>query len=247
MPDSRSDQDPQHHAPGTERRINEIKRRFLREGAFAVSMLEDAIRALWSLDVDAARRVRRSDDTVDAEEVAIEQAAFEVLALRAPYAKDFRAATFVLRANSTIERVGDHATSIAKVVVRVANYAGAGRPTWPTALTELGQRIPAICHQTLRAVQDEDAAAARAIVASDSTIDTLEKQLYDETIDLMSSSTLGEASLPIGLLVYRTGRELERVGDLMASLAEDTVYLATGEIIRHEKRRLKAGQPPSPQ
>jgi phosphate transport system protein len=230
----------EHHVGVTESRIMGVKRRFHREAAFAVSMLEAAVNALWTLDVPAARAVRQSDDQVDAEEVAIEQSVHEVLALRAPYARDFRTATFILRANSTIERVGDHATSIAKVVVRISEGTAGVAPPWPTALRELGQRVPEICHKTLSALQDEDAAAAKAIIANDQTIDDLEKRLFQEAQELMSSGLLAKASLPTGLLVYRAGRELERVGDLMASLAEDVVYVATGEIIRHEKRRLRA-------
>jgi phosphate transport system protein len=227
------------HHPVTERRILELKSRFLRESAFAVSMLERAVNALWTLDAEAARSVRKSDDQVDAEEVAIEQACHEVLALRAPYARDFRTATFVLRANSTIERVGDHATSIAKVVLRLSDRCGSTPPPWPTALRELGQRVPAICHQALRTVQDEDAEGAKRLIGGDQAIDLLEKQLFEETVSVMTSSAPGPNGPAIGLLVYRTGRELERVGDLMASIAEDVVYLATGVIIRHEKRRMR--------
>lgn len=236
---------PEHSTPGgehhpvTERRILELKSRFLRESAFAVSMLERAVNALWTLDAEAARSVRRSDDQVDAEEVAIEQACHEVLALRAPYARDFRTATFVLRANSTIERVGDHATSIAKVVLRMSDRCGSTPPRWPTALTELGQRVPAICHQALRTVQDEDAEGAKQLIGGDQAIDLLEKRLFDETASVISDPDLNPNGPAIGLLIYRTGRELERVGDLMASIAEDVVYLATGVIIRHEKRRAR--------
>ncbi|MCE7973773.1 MAG: hypothetical protein DYG92_05505 [Leptolyngbya sp. PLA1] len=236
---------PEHSTPGgehhpvTERRILELKSRFLRESAFAVSMLERAVNALWTLDADAARSVRKSDDQVDAEEVAIEQACHEVLALRAPYARDFRTATFVLRANNTIERVGDHATSIAKVVLRLSDRCGARPPRWPTALTELGQRVPAICHQALRTVQDEDAEGAKQLIGGDQAIDLLEKRLFEETASVITDPSLGQHGPAIGLLVYRTGRELERVGDLMASIAEDVVYLATGVIIRHEKRRTR--------
>lgn len=237
------------HHPVTERRILELKSRFLRESTFAVSMLERAVNALWALDVEAARSVRKSDDQVDAEEVAIEQACHEVLALRAPYARDFRTATFILRANSTIERVGDHATSIAKVVIRLSERCGSNPPRWPTALRELGQRVPTICHQALRTVQDEDAEGAKRLIAGDQAIDLLEKRLFEETLLVVNDRTLGEQGPPIGLLVYRVGRELERVGDLMASIAEDVVYLATGTIIRHEKRRMRqaehGGQAPS--
>lgn len=225
------------HVPVIDRKVTALKRRLVREATLAVSMLEQAIAALWKLDAEAARAVRLRDDQVDIEEIAIEQECYEVLALRAPYAHDFRMVTFILRANGEVERVADHASSIAKVVQRIAQYAGPTIPQWPTALHELGQRVPALCHETLRTVLDEDMNGARAIVANDAVIDQLEKRLFDETLELMRGGPHGDADLPIGLLVYRVGRELERVGDLMAGIAEDVVYVGTGEIIRHAKRR----------
>lgn len=227
------------HPPVIDRKVTALKRRLVREATMAVSMLERAVAALWNLDVEAARDVRLSDDQVDVEEIAIEQECYEVLALRAPYAHDFRIVTFVLRANILVERVADHASGVAKMVQRIATHAGPTLPTWPTALRELGIRVPALCHQTLRAVLDEDTEAARKIVAGDPVIDQLEKRLFEETIELMQGGPHGDADLPIGILVYRVGRELERVGDLMADLAEDTVYMRTGDIIRHAKRRAK--------
>jgi phosphate transport system protein len=231
----------QSHLIATQRQIVEIKRRLVREATLAVKMLEDAIDVLWTLDPEAARAVRLRDDQVDSEEVAIEQACYEVLALRSPYAKDFRVLMFILRVNADIERVADHASGIAKCASRMSPHAGGRPPAWPTALRELGERVPALCHETLRAVLDEDVEAARGIVESDRVIDQLERRLFEETLEVMRGGSHGEADLPIGILIYRAGRELERVGDLMASIAEDVVYLATGEIIRHAKRRPRGG------
>lgn len=227
----------------TDRRVLGLKRRLVREATLAVSMLEEAIAALWTLDSEAARAVRLRDDQVDNEEIAIEQECYEVLALRSPYAHDFRMVTFVLRANLLVERVADHASSIAKVVQRIAAHSGPTLPTWPTALRELGERVPALCHETLRVVLDEDMNAARRIVGSDAVIDQMEKRLFEEAIEGMEGGPHGDANLPIGLLIYRVGRELERVGDLMADLAEDTVYVVSGEIIRHAKRRTQPKAP----
>ncbi len=224
------------HTPQIDRKVTALKRRLVREATVAVAMLEQALAALWKLDVETAKAVRQRDDQVDTEEVEIEQECYEVLALRAPYAHDFRMVTFVLRANATVERVADHASSIAKVVQRIAEHAEGTAPRWPTALLELGQRIPSLCHEALRTVLVEDVAAARQIVVNDVVIDRLERRLFEETAELMRDDT-GGVSEEIGLLIYRVGRELERVGDLMAGLAEDVVYVGTGQIIRHEKRR----------
>lgn len=217
----------------------------MHEAGLAVQMLERAIAALWSLDVEGARAVRLSDDQVDTEEVEIEQGCYELLALRAPVAKDFRAVTFILRVNADIERVADHASSIAKCAARIAEHAAGTVPTWPTALVELGERVPAMCHELLRAMLDVDVEAARRIVANDKIIDQLEKRLFEETLDVIRGGPHGDADTPIGLYIARAGRELERVGDLMASIAEDVVYLGTGEIIRHAKRRDRGVTPPA--
>jgi phosphate transport system protein len=68
-------------------------------------------------------------------------------------------------------------------------------------------------------------------VAQDELIDRLERQLTNEVIAYMSA---GEQYHAAGLLLSRCGRELERVGDLMCNVAEDVVYLSSGQIIRHE-------------
>jgi phosphate transport system protein len=230
----------------TERRIQDLKRRVVREGALATGMLEAAIDAMRTLNVDAARRVRRADDQVDQEEVAIELACHELLALHHPYGHDFRTLTFCLRANADMERVADHASSIAKVVTRIADALPRGEtPRWPTALVELWDRVPQICHNLLRAVVDEDAPLAEELVRSDETIDQLDRRLFEEVQDMVRAAGRDDAALAVGMLTYRAGRELERVGDLMAGMAEYVVYLSAGQIIRHQKKKPRT-QPPLP-
>lgn len=230
--------DPNTQLDLTERKIAAVKRRLIREASLAVSMLESSLTALWSLDMPAALAVRQSDDRIDEEEVAIEQQTHEVLALHHPFGRSFRALVFILKVNVELERVADHASSIAKQVPKISAALPPGVTLqWPTALRELGQRVPAMCHALLRAVLDEDIEGARRLVRGDEIIDELEKRLFDETQELIRSLNRSDSALTIGMLVYRIGRELERIGDLMASVAEDLVYVATGEIIRHEKRR----------
>jgi phosphate transport system protein len=233
--------DPDNPQPGelglsVDRRILLVKRRLIREAAAAIHMLENALKALFEMDTEAALRVRLSDDKIDTEEVAIEQECYAILALHHPFAHDFRVLTFVLRMNADIERTADHATSIAKIVVKISQL-GVTTPPWPTALVELAHRVPALCHELMRSVLDEDVSAARHVVASDEVIDQLDRRLFDETLEMLHAASGSDADLAMGMYIYRLGRELERIGDLMASIAEHVVYLATGEIIRHAKHR----------
>jgi phosphate transport system protein len=237
-PFDESTHDPRHNL---DRSVGSLKRRLVLEAGNAIAMLEAALKALWTRDTAAAREVRRRDDTIDREEVEIEQDCLRLLTLQAPVARDFRMITFVLKVNNDIERVADHAASIAKITTRLES---AGPIRWPTALEEMAERVPAMCHTTMRALLDENAALAAQIVVEDKTIDELERRLFEETEQMMRSD--GD-QVRGGLLVYRIGRELERIGDLMKNIAEDVIYLATGSIVRHEKRRAReAGGEPRP-
>jgi phosphate transport system protein len=220
-----------------DRSLEQLKRRLIREATSAIGMLEAALEALWKLDVAAAREVRRRDDNIDQEEVEIEAECFRLLALQHPFARDLRAVTFILKVNADVERVADHASSIAKIVTRIDD---SWQPKWPVALVEMGQRVPLMCHSLLRAVLDEDAQIAARIVAEDETIDALEKRLFQETEEMMRQDT---QCVHNGLLIYRAGRELERIGDLMKSIAEDVIYLKTGNIVRHEQKRSQTTPP----
>lgn len=212
-----------------ERDLVALRRRVVQQATLAMGMLQEALEGLWRLDRTTAATLKLRDNTVDDEEVAIEQDCFTLLALHQPVARDFRILAFILRVNHDLERVADHACSIAKVARKIE---GDAPPKWPTALLEMGDRVPLMCQKLLRAVLDEDVDAARRIVDEDEIIDTLHKQLFTETIAFMRAEPDSE---PNGLHIARLGRELERIGDLMANIAEDVVYLVTGAIVRHEK------------
>jgi phosphate transport system protein len=215
--------------------LTQLRRRLIRAANVAIDMLEAALFALWNADHTVAQEIRRRDDGVDSEEVLIEQACLKLLTLQQPYGQDFRALAFCLKVNADIERVADHATSIAKITLKIDPAVA---PRWPTALSEIGDRIPDMCHDLLRAVLDEDVEAARALVGRDRVIDHLDKQLFAEVTSWIKADP---SSTEHGLLCYRLGRELERTGDLLVNIAEDVVYLATGEIIRHQKKRHGGG------
>lgn len=225
--------------PALAREIDSVRRRLVDEATTAVGMLDAALAALWELDTTAAAEILKRDEKIDREEVAIEETVFRLMALNQPVARDFRVLAFVLKVNADVERVGDHACSIAKIVFKLADQDPI---QWPTSLQELGQRVPMACHKLLRALLDEDANAAKQVIVEDKLLDRLNRQLFDEAVLLMQHHQDAHAA---GLLIYRVGRELERVGDLMTNIAEDLVFLVTGEIVRHEKKRLRAelGEP----
>jgi phosphate transport system protein len=212
-----------------QRELLRLRRRLVAEATIAIHMLETALDALWRGDKEQAAEVRVREQGVDVEEVQIEQECFRLLTLHQPFAHDFRVLAFSLKVNQDLERVADHASSIAKITRKMA---GIDPGEWPTALRDMGERVPLLCHDLLRAVLKEDVEGAREIIRKDEVIDALDKRLYEEVKAWMGRDP---GMIDAALLAYRAGRELERVGDLMANIAEDLVYLVTGTIVRHRK------------
>lgn len=227
--DSSNDNSNVAGATPLQRELFRLRRRLAEEATCAIHMLESALDALWRGDKEQAAEVRVREQGVDVEEVRIEQECFRLMTLHQPFAHDFRVLAFCLKVNQDLERVADHASSIAKITRRMGVV---GASEWPTALKDMGDRVPVLCHDLLRAVLKEDVEQAREIIRKDGVIDSLDKRLFDEVRAWMErDSSMIEAAL----LAYRAGRELERVGDLMANIAEDLVYLVTGTIVRHTK------------
>ena len=209
--------------------LSALRRRLIREATQATDLLKQALDVLWSADREGVNEIRLIEKEIDAEEVRIEQECFRILALQQPFGADFRLITFSLKVNSDIERIADHASSIAKISKKIEPDS----PDWPPSLREMGERVPVMCQELLRAVINTDADAAREVVLRDKAIDRLDKQTFKELSDKIELHPTDASKY---MLMYRISRELERVGDILGNIAEDIVYLVTGEIVRHESK-----------
>jgi len=207
--------------------LEKLNQRLQREAVLAVDQVESAVSALASFDREAAERVRDRDTEVDREEVRIEEACVELIALHQPVASDLRRLMIVLKVNGDLERIADHASGVAKAVVYLGDEP---EPTWPTSLLEMGRRLPSMCHETLRALAQQDESLARSIMGQDDVLDDLAKSVMDEVDEGMGAGALSRRA---GLLAFRASRDLERIGDLCSDICEDIVYLRTGKIVRH--------------
>lgn len=207
--------------------LGALRRRLIREASRAIDLLAQSISILQSSSDEQVQEIRDIEQEIDEEEVLIEEECFRILALRQPFGSDFRMLTFCMKANSDIERLADHASSLAKISRKLR------RPdlVWPQAMLEMMQRIPVMSEELVRAVINADQEAARTIVERDKAIDKLDKQAFRELTAIIEDRP-DEASQY--MLMYRVSRELERVGDLLGNIAEDIVYLVTGDIVRHD-------------
>jgi phosphate transport system protein len=120
--------------------------------------------------------------------------------------------------------MGDHAASVAKQARKLA-------PEPPLKkyvdLPEMGEIAARLVHGILRALVDIDQVAAREVAVEDDDIDRLYHRTFDEVVDLMREDP---GNVERGTRILFAAHYIERIGDRVTNIAEDVVYLATGEV-----------------
>lgn len=239
MPDKPSAAQPVAPKPGRRTSFDEdldaLQRRLQREAAIVVAQVEGAVSAFKTLDIDAAKAIRRRDDEVDENEVQIEEECIRLIALHQPVASDLRRLTVSIRINVDVERIADHATGVCKAVLYLGDTPP---PVWPKALIDMADRIVPRCRQTQALLHKPNVRVAHTLIDDDDTLDHLGKVAFAEIEEAMQTGALSRRA---GLLAFRAMRDFERIGDLCGDVAEDVIYLETGRIVRHSKGpRVKA-------
>jgi phosphate transport system protein len=207
--------------------LNHVKVRLLTMSGEAEAALSMAVEALLDRDPVKAKAVIRGDRVVDNMEMEVEEQTINLLALQQPMARDLRMLTSALKIANDLERVGDHAVNIAQSAERLIQ----ARPIAPEPeLVEMARMAREMLSDALEAFIRSDAAAAREICIRDDRVDALHDSVFRILLTHMMEDphTIGA-----GMELFLVSRNLERVADLATNIAEETVFLVEGTVIRH--------------
>jgi len=198
--------------------------------------VEQAVRrsavSLSSGSIEDAEAVIHGDEEIDALEVALEEDCLKVLALHQPVAGDLRFVTACLKATNDLERIGDLAVSISKRARALSKHEAS---TSPPELSEMTELTTAMLRSALDAFVRVDGHRARQILLEDDRIDELHKRCIKRLIEAMQQEP---ESIPVNISYISVSRHLERIADHTTNIAEDVVYLADGDIVRHQREEL---------
>ena len=193
------------------------------------SMVEQAMRmavdSLKRRDRSAAREIPKADQRINEKRFAIENAILILIATQQPMAHDLRFLTAMLEVSTELERMGDYAKGIAKVVVRLGD---AVIPIPMRDLEKMTDLAINMLHRSLTAFIQEDAATASAIPMDDEQVDGLYNDVYRVIVQAMISdpSIIDHANLLLWV-----AHNLERMADRVTNICERTVFIATGELL----------------
>ena len=210
-----------------QREIDRLKQKILLMAGDVETALEKAIRSLRDKDRAVAQSVVDNDHFIDTYEVEIEEECLKILALHQPVAIDLRFVVAVLKINNDLERIADMAVNIAERVIALTNAA---RLPMPEQLTYMVDNTQKMLKRSLDALVNMDLELARAVIRDDDVLDDLHAQMYAQVASAIQADP-AQTDYQINLLSI--SRQLERTGDLVTNIAEDVIYMAQGEIVRH--------------
>ncbi|MDY0003667.1 MAG: phosphate signaling complex protein PhoU [Polyangia bacterium] len=211
------------------REIEKLKKRILVLSAEVERALQRAVESVTEQRADLAQAVIDGDEEIDRQEVDLEEECLKLLALHQPVAIDLRFIVAVLKINSDLERIGDLAVNIAQRTLMLAASPGLATIF---DFREMADRVQQMLRSSLDALVNLDTPLAYDVIASDDEVDVMNRQMYKRAADAIMQNPEQADRL---IMLLSVSRLLERVSDHATNIAEDIVYLSSGEIIRHSR------------
>ncbi len=210
-----------------ERELTSLKKQIVTLGTIVEESLFDASKAVSERNTFLAKKVIDGDSTINNKEVEIEEECLKVLALHQPVAIDLRFIVATLKINNDLERIGDLAANIAARAMKLTKLPSTEMIFDIDRMTETTQSM---LKQSLDALVEMNLELARGVLPLDDEVDDMNRKNYKLGQEKIKASPEYTSQI---LAMLSVSRNLERIGDLATNIAEDIIYMISGDIVRH--------------
>jgi phosphate transport system protein len=208
--------------------LNSLKKLVLAMGAHVEAALELATQGLTNQQVDKFLEVHDVEQKINAEHVQVDSQCLHFLAQRGPVAKDLRFIFSIIKLNADLERMGDQTVNMA--------FTGKDyierKPTipWLNEIEEMSRIVRQMVRGSLDSFVREDVDLAKKILLMDDDVDRRKTEVFKKmTVYMRDHSDSIEPAMDLILIA----RNLERLGDHATNIAEEVIFVSTGEDVRH--------------
>lgn len=209
--------------------LSGVSARVMEMGGLAEAQIREAIGALSRFSAQMAAQVIANEPRVNAMEVEIDRELSTIIVRRQPTARDLRLLIAISKATANLERVGDEAEKIARMVTSIID-SGAARALPSSELQVAAELASGLLRKALDAFARLDTAAAVSILKEDDLID----REFDAFVrKLIACMTADPQAISAGLDLLFVAKALERIGDHAKNLAEFIIYVVHGADVRH--------------
>lgn len=211
-----------------EREVDRLKRKILSLSAMVEESVYKAVKSVEERNPEMAQAVIAADEDIDSFEVEVEEDCLKTLALHQPVAIDLRFIIAVLKINNDLERIGDLAVNIAH---RSESLSKRKKVSAIFQFQHMSSRVKSMLRRSLESLVNMDTAIAREVCAADDEIDAMNREMQQQ---IRESIRKNPEDLEALLYFISVSRNLERIADHATNIAEDVIYMAEGEIVRHQ-------------
>lgn len=218
----------QHISQQFEKELQDVRSRVLAMGGLLEQQVSNALEALMTGNTELARLAIDTDKEVNYLEMSIDEECIQIIALRQPTAGDLRLVTGILKTITDLERIGDEATSIARMAL---NLSEKDRPKKNyRELQSLGNHVCTMLRDALDAFARFDVDQAVKVASEDQYIDAEYESIVRQLITYMMEDP--RAITRVIDMIW-SARSLERIADHAHNVCKHIIYLVEGKDVRH--------------
>lgn len=223
-----------------EDRLPALKEQLIEYGSLVETMIDKAIQGLMRKDrIMLSNVIDRDEPRANALEIELDELCTTLVAQYQPIARDLRTVLMILKMNSDLERMADHAVNIAESAMFLVERA----PVKPLLdIPRMAEGVVRMVSDSLRSFITEDAKLAKSVCERDDEIDSLARQVLRELITYMSADP---STIERGLHLLDIAGNLERIADLSTNIGEDVIFMVEGRVIKHHKEEEQAPSNPA--
>ena len=219
---------PKHILGTFDEALSDLRNDVLTMAGLSEHSLRGAINGLLQRDDNLCTKAIADDEEVDQLEKQIDKAGLEILLRYQPVASDLRQVISAMKLSPNIERVADEATNIAECARKLNGHPPLAEVT---LIVPIQAYATSMFKDSIDAFVREDVELARAVVSRDKQLDDMNASANRQLTERMMQD---RDQLRGYLNLILISRCLERIGDHATNIAEDAVYAAAAEDIRHQ-------------
>jgi len=205
-------------------KIKELEEDLVEMGNMVINAIQKAILALKELNMEEAQKIIEGDRKIDEKRWKMEEKCVNLIATQQPVATELREFIAILSIITDLERMGDHAEGIAKIIL----MHGKKPLVKPLIdIPRMAEKAVDMLRRSLEAFLRRDVESARKIHAEDDEIDMLYEQIYRELLSYMIEDP---RTITRATYLLWVAHNLERIGDRITNICERIVYLVKGRI-----------------
>ncbi|MBD3678107.1 MAG: phosphate signaling complex protein PhoU [Rhodobacteraceae bacterium] len=217
--------DHQHISSAFDRDLEAIQALIMKMGGMVEANIQNAATSLVERDEALAEKVRAADKQIDALEERVNTEAARLIALRSPTAGDLRTVLSVMKISANLERCGDYAKNLAKrtaVLVQLQQVEGTSN-----SIRRMAREVELMLKDALDAYLHRDAEKAEDVRQRDLEVDQMYNALFREFLTFMMEDP---RNITACMHLHFIAKNIERMGDHVTSIAEQVIYLVTGQM-----------------